>query len=365
MSVGIGIVGLSGSGRTTIFNALTRGKAATGGFGGGVANIGIARVPDERLVVLTGMFNPKKTIPAEIKYLDLGASVKALASDKGGGALLAQLANVDAVLSVVRAFDDPVIPHPAGSIDVARDIAEMNLELAFSDMAIIERRFDRIGSSLKGAKPDERTKLERERELLFRIRGELEKDVAIREMVLSDEEQKIIAGFQFLSAKPIITLVNIDEGSLPRVRDIETELNTRFAQPNHRVVVMCGKLEMELAGLDEASVKDFLGEYGLTQTGLVRVIQASYELLGLISFLTVGEDEVRAWPIALGTIAQKAAGKVHSDIERGFIRAEVVSYDDLITSGSLVEAKKRGILRLEGKAYVVRDGDIINYLFNV
>ena len=365
MNVGIGIVGLSGSGRTSVFNALTRGKATTGGFGGGAANVGIAKVPDERLVTLTDMFHPKRTIPAEIKYLDLGASVKAMASEKGGGALLAQLATVDAVLSVIRAFDDPVVPHPAGSIDVARDIGEMNLELAFSDMAIIERRFDRIGSQLKGAKADERPKLERERELLFRIRDELEKDVAIREQGLNDEEQKIIVGYQFLSAKPVITLVNIGEEDLPRAQDMEKELNAKFAKSNHRVVVMCGKLEMELAGLDELSVKDFLGEYGLSQTGLVRVIQASYELLGLISFLTVGEDEVRAWPVARGTVAQKAAGKIHSDIERGFIRAEVLSYQDMIASGSLVEAKKRGILRLEGKTYVVQDGDIVNYLFNV
>lgn len=365
MNVGIGIVGLSGAGRTTIFNALTRGKVATGGFGGGAANIGIAKVPDERLQVLTDMFHPKKTIPAEIKYLDLGASIKTMASEKGGGVLLAQLSTVDAVLSVVRAFNDPVMPHPAGSIDVARDISEMNLELAFSDLAIIERRFDRIGSSLKGAKADERPKLERERELLFRIRGELEKDIPIREQQLSDEEQKIIAGYQFLSAKPAITLVNIGEEDLPRARDMEAELNTHFARPSHRVVVMCGKLEMELSGLDEESVKDFLDGYGLAQTGLTRVIQTSYELLGLISFLTVGEDEVRAWPVARGTIAQKAAGKVHSDIERGFIRAEVISYQDMISSGSLAEAKKRGILRLEGKAYVVQDGDIINYLFNV
>lgn len=365
MNLGIGIVGLSGSGRTTVFNALTRGKAATGGFGGGAANIGVAKVPDERLRVLTGMFCPKKTVPAEIKYLDLGASVKAMASEKGGGALLAQLTTVDAVLSVIRAFQDPVVPHPAGSINVARDIGEMDLELAFSDLAIIERRFDRIGSSLKGAKAEERPKLERERELLFRLRGDLEKDIAIREQSLSDDEQKMIAGYQFLSAKPVITLVNIGEEDLPRAQDMETELNARFGKSNHRIVVMCGKLEMELSGLDEASVADFLGEYGLTQTGLARVIQASYELLGLISFLTVGEDEVRAWPISRGAVAQKAAGKVHSDIERGFIRAEVISYQDMVACGSLAEAKKRGLLRLEGKAYVIQDGDIINYLFNV
>jgi len=365
MSVGIGIVGLPGTGRTTIFNALTRGKAATGGFGGGIANIGIAKVPDERLAVLTDMFRPQKTVLSEIKYLDLGASVKAMASEKGGGALLTQLATVDAVLSVIRAYDDAIVPHPSGGVDVARDIGEIDLELAFSDLAIIERRFDRIGSSLKGAKADERSKLERERELLFRIRGELENDTPIRDQSLGDEEQKMISGYQFLSAKPIITLVNIGEEDLPRAQAMEIELSTRFARPNHRIVAMCGKLEMELSGLDEGSVKEFLAEYGLAQTGLARVIQASYELLGLISFLTAGEDEVRAWPIARGTVAQKAASKVHSDIERGFIRAEVVSYQDLIDSGSLAEAKRRGILRLEGKTYVVQDGDIINYLFNV
>ncbi len=365
MSVGIGIIGLSGSGRTTIFNALTRGKAETGGFGGGTANIGIAKVPDERLNVLTGMFHPKKTIHAEIKYLDLGASVRALASEKGGGQLLSQLETVDAMLSVIRAFNDPVVPHPAGSIDVARDISEMNLELAFSDLAIIERRFDRIGSSLKGAKADERPRLLHEQELLHRIKDELEKDIPIREQHLTEEEERLLSGYQFLSAKPVITLVNIGEEDLPHAAEMEADLNARFGAPNHRVVVMCGKLEMELASLDESSVKDFLGEYGLSQTGLERVIQTSYELLGLISFLTVGEDEVRAWPIPRGAVAQKAAGKVHSDIERGFIRAEVISYKDMIDCGSLAEAKKRGILRLEGKTYVVQDGDIINYLFNV
>jgi ribosome-binding ATPase len=282
-----------------------------------------------------------------------------------GGPLLQQLTNVDALLSVVRAFEDPVIPHPAGSINVARDIGEMNLELAFSDLAIIERRFDRIGSSLKGAKADERPRLLHEQELLHGIKDELEKDIPIREQSIEDEDQRILANYQFLSAKPIITVVNIGEGDLPKAREMEASLNREFGRPDHRVVVLAGKLEMDLSSLDEASVADFLKEYGLTQTGLQRVIQTSYDLLGLISFLTVGEDEVRAWPITRGSPAQKAAGKVHSDIERGFIRAEVVGYQDLITAGSLAEAKKRGILRLEGKTYTVQDGDIINYLFNV
>jgi GTP-binding protein YchF len=367
MSLGIGIIGLPGSGRTTIFNALTKGTADTGGFGGtGQAHIGMAKVPDARLNILTGMFNPKKTVPAEIKYLDIGASVKSLAKEGGvGGQLLTQLATVDALLNVVRAFNDPAIPHPAGSIDVARDIGEMNLELAFYDLAIIERRFNRIAASIRGAKSEERPRLIAEQELLHRIKDELEKDIPLREQKLSEEEERILSGYQFLSAKPLITLINIGEEDLPKSKGMETELNQKFAQPNHRLVVLCGKLEMELSGLDDASVSDFLSGYGLEKTGLERVIQTSYELLGLISFLTVGPDEVRAWPIPRDIAAQKAAGKIHSDIERGFIRAEVVSYQDLVDCGSLAEARKRGLLRLEGKTYPVQDGDIINYLFNV
>ena len=367
MSLDIGIIGLSGSGRTTIFNALTGSSAGTGGFGGaGQPHVGIAKVPDERLDVLTGIFKPKKTVPAEIKYLDIGASVKSLVKEGGiGGQLLNELANVDALLNVVRAFEDPAIPHPSGSIDIARDIGEMNLELTFSDLAIIERRFNRIAASIRGAKPDEKPRLLAEQELLHRIKDSLEKDVPLREQGLTEEEERLLSGYQFLSAKPLITLVNIGESDLAGAPALEKELNEKFAQPNHRLVVLAGKLEMDLSGLDKDSIRDFLAEYGLQSTGLERVIKASFDLLGLISFLTVGPDEVRAWPIARGLPAQKAAGKIHSDIERGFIRAEVIGYADLVDCGSLAEAKKRGQLRLEGKTYIVQDGDCINYLFNV
>lgn len=367
MSLGIGIIGLSGSGRTTIFNALTGNNAETGGFGAAsAAHIGMAKVPDDRLDSFTKLFNPKKTTQAEIQYLDVGASVKTLA--KGGGTagqLLTQLAGVDALINVVRAFEDPAIPHPSGSIDVARDIGEMNLEVAFSDLAIIEKRFNRIASSIRGAKPEEKPRLLAEQELMHRLRDELEKDIPIREQKLTEEEEHLLVGYQFLSAKPLITIVNIGEADLSRSKRMEGELNQKFAQPNHRVIVLCGKLEMDLSGLDKASTLDFLKEYGLEQTGLERVIQASYELLGLISFLTVGPDEVRAWPITKGSTAQKAAGKIHSDIERGFIRAEVISYKELLECGTIAEAKKRGLLRLEGKTYIVQDGDVINFLFNV
>ncbi|MCL2679656.1 MAG: redox-regulated ATPase YchF [Dehalococcoidia bacterium] len=366
MALGIGIIGLSGSGRTSIFNALTGNTAQTGGFGGAsAANVGMAMVPDARLDAFTELFNPKKTTFAEIQYLDIGASVKTLAKGGGAGELLTKLVGVDSLLNVVRAFEDPSIPHPSGSIDVARDISEMNLELIFSDMAIIEKRFNRIASSIRGAKPEEKPRLLTEQELLHRLRDNLEKDVPIREQGLNEDEQKIIVGYQFLSAKPLITVVNIGEADLPRSKQLEDEYNQQFGRPNHRLIALCGKLEMDISGLDEASVGDFLKEYGLAQTGLERVIQTSYELLGLISFLTVGPDEVRAWPVAKGSPAQKAAGKIHSDIERGFIRAEVIGYKELLEVKTMAEAKKRGLLRLEGKTYTVQDGDVINFLFNV
>jgi GTP-binding protein YchF len=367
MGLGIGIIGLSGSGRTTVFNALTGNNAETGGFGAAsAAHVGMAKVPDVRLDAFTKLFNPKKTTPAEIQYLDIGASVKTLA--KGGGTasqLLTQLAGVDALINVVRAFEDASIPHPSGSIDVSRDISDMNLEVAFSDLAVIEKRFNRIASSIRGAKPEEKPRLLLEQDLLHRLRDALEGDIPIREQKLTDEEEKIISGYQFLSAKPLITLVNISEADLPKSKQLEADLNQKFAQPNHRVVVICGKLEMDISGLDQDSVHDFLNEYGLEQTGLERVIQISYELLGLISFLTVGLDDVHAWPITKGSNAQKAAGKIHSDIERGFIRAEVIGYKELLACQTIAEAKKQGVLRLEGKTYIVQDGDVINFLFNV
>jgi len=367
MGLGIGIIGLPGSGRTTIFNALTGNNAETGGFGAAAAaHVGMAKVPDARLEAFTKLFNPKKKTPAEIQYLDIGASVKTLA--KGGGsasALLTQLAGVDALINVVRAFENPAIPHQLGGIDVRRDISEMNLEVIFSDLALIEKRFNRIASSIRGAKPEEKPRLLFEQDLLHRLRDALEKDIPLREQILSEEEEKAISGYQFLSAKPLITIVNISESDIYKSKQLEEELNQQFAQQNHRMVVLCGKLEMEISGLDQNSVSDFLSEFKLEKTGMERVIQTSYELLGLISFLTVGPDDVHAWPITAGSTAQRAAGKIHSDIERGFIRAEVIGHNELLECQTIPEAKKRGLLRLEGKTYIVQDGDVINFLFNV
>lgn len=369
MSVDIGIIGIAKSGRTTVFNALTGASAEIKGYSSKdtlAPNIGIARVPDPRLKTLADMYKPRKVVPAEVMYIDIGASVKSLAENKGlSGQLLVQLAKVDALLEVVRAFTDESVPHPESSVNVERDIASMNMELAFADIAIIEKRLDRLGSSLKSPKPAERPTLLREQELLRRIKQELEKDIPVRELEFSPEEAKAISGYQFLTAKPLLIVANIGEDQLPQSEKIRTDLGGRYSHPRCRITTICGKLEMELAQMDKADAEILRAEYGIKEPGQDSVIRLSFSLLGLISFLTVVQDEVRAWPIPAGMVALNAAGKVHSDIEKGFIRAEVIGYDELIKCGNMAEAKKRGLLRLEGKSYVVKDGDIINYLFNV
>ncbi len=367
MSLDIGIIGLPQSGRTTIFNALTKGRADTACRTpeGLAPHIGMTKVPEPRVDTLAGIFKPKKVTHAEVKYIDIGASVKDLAEDKGiSGEFLNQLSGVDALINVVRAFSNESVPHTEGSLDVDRDIATMELELAFSDMALLERRVQKIAESLKGAKPDERQGLLREQELIAKIKTHLEKELPIRELSLDEAEARAISGYRFLTAKPLLIAVNIGEDQLPQAAAIEERLKSHL-RPGCDVIALCGELEMELAQLDEDAAKQFQEEFGITSSGLDRAIKSSYKLLGLISFLTIGSDEVKAWSIKKGTGAVKAAGKVHSDIEKGFIRAEVVSYDDFIECGKLSEARKKGLLRLEGKDYTVRDGDIINFLFNV
>ena len=361
--VDIGIIGLAKSGRTTVFNALTKGKAGTEGL---ASHIGVARVPEPRLKVLTDMLHPKRVVPAEVTYHDVGASVKGLVKEKGiSGQFLTQLSNVDALINVVRAFADESIPHIEGSVDVERDIAAMGLELAFSDLALLERRLQRIDISLKGAKQPERQDLLREQEMLGKVKADLEKDIPIRELKLTTGEARAMANYQFLSAKPLLIVVNIGEDQLPQAVSLEAELNLHYSRPKCRLITLCGKLEMELAQLDNSAAEGFRTEFGIRESGLDRTIKLSYELLGLISFFTIASGEVKAWSIQNGTSALKAAGKIHSDMERGFIRAEVISYDDLVKCGSVAEARKKGFLRLEGKEYIVQDGDVITFLFNV
>ena len=368
MSVDIGIIGLPKSGKTTIFNSLTRGKADTGGYAPKslAPHVGIAKVPEPRLQTLADILQPKRVVSAEVRYIDIGASVKDLVKDETiSGQLLNQLSQVDALINIARTFVDERIPHIEGSLDAARDITTMDLELIFSDLTIIERRLKRIEVSLKGAKPPERQGLLREQEMLVKLKADLEKDVPIRELRLTTDEARIITHYQFLTAKPLLIVANIGEEQLSRAASLETELNAQYSRPQSRVITLCGKLEMELSQLNNSAAEEFRADFGIRESGPDRVIKSSYELLGIISFFSIASGEVKAWSIQNGTTALKAAGKIHSDMERGFIRAEVISYHDLVKCASLAEARKKGLLRLEGKNYIVQDGDVITFLFNV
>lgn len=366
MSVGIGIIGLPKSGRTTVFNALTKGKASTGSYTPEAPHIGIARVADPRLDKLIKLFKPKKTVLTEVKYIDIGASVKSLANDTAiSGEYLSQLSNTDALMNVARAFTDESIPHTDGSIDVERDISAMELELACSDLAIIERRLIKIETSLKSAKTDDMQRFQHEQKLLAKVKSGLEKDIPIREQSLTEDEKRLITGYQFLSAKPLLTLVNIDEEQIAEAETLEKKLGQLFSKTGHGIITLCGKLEMELGQLDEATAEECRKEFGLTISGLERTIKTSYDLMGLLTFFTASSDELKAWPVTGDTEAVKAAGKIHTDMERGFIRAEIIGFNDLMKTGSIAEGRKHGLLRLEGKHYMVQDGDVINFLFNV
>jgi len=367
MSVDIGIIGLPKSGRTTIFNSLVGAEADTGKYTReGSAHIGTAKVPEPRLTLLADMIRPAKVVPVSVTYIDIGASVKDMAQDRGiGGQLLTKLSNVDALIDVVRSFEDDTLPHIAGSLDVERDIANMNLELTFSDLALLQRRLTRIEESLKGAKPPERSALQREKELVMKIKESLEEDIPVRELDLTAEETKALSGYQLLSAKPLLIVVNIGEEQIPEAESRAAELDSRYSRKKCRATTICGELEMEISQLDGNAVEELRADYGIKEPGVDRIIRLSYELLGLISFFTTASSELKAWSIQSGTDALRAAGKIHSDMERGFIRAEVIGYDDLLKCGSIAEAKKKGLLRLEGKNYTVQDGDIITFLFNV
>ena len=360
----IAIVGVPESGKTTVFNALTGGRAEVVGYSSTLApNTGVAKVPDPRLPVLEGIFQPKKTIPAEVTYTDIVGSLKSFGKEGVGGEFLSYLTTADALLQVVRTFEDDRAPHPQGSIDPKRDIASLDLELAISDLAIIERRLDRLGSSLKGAKAAERESYLKERLLLRKVKEELERDIPIRRQDLATEELKMLADYQFLTAKPMLVVLNIGEDQISEASRLEGETSSSY--PQFAVVALCGKLEMELAQLSDAEAREFRESLGLGQPALDRVVDLSYRLLGLISFFTTVSSELKAWTIPAGTAAPRAAGKIHSDMERGFIRAEVIAYGDLESCGSLAEARKRGLLRTEGKSYIIRDGDVVTFLFNV
>jgi GTP-binding protein YchF len=364
----ISIIGLPKSGKTTVFNALTRGKAETAAYAPTALapNIGISKVQDSRLQTLDNIFQPKKITPAEVKYVDIAAVTKSPVKSEGiSGQFLNYLSNANALLHVVRAFEDDRVPHIEASIDPKRDISTMDLELIFSDLAIVERRLGRIETSLKGAKPSERDMLLKEQVLLQEIKSGLDNDVPIWHQDLGAQEFRQLSNYQFLTAKPMLVVINIGESQLAKAPSIEAELRSVCSYPQFEVAALCGKLEMELAQLDDAEAAEFRSALGLTEPALDRIVRLSYQLLGLISFFTTVSAELKAWTIPSGTSALQAAGKIHSDIEKGFIRAEVVSFQDMERCGSLAEARRQGLLRLEGKNYIVQDGDITTFLFNV
>jgi ribosome-binding ATPase len=360
----IGIIGLPNSGKTTVFNALTGGSAETAAYSSGTLepNIATVKVPDERLNVLATMYKPKKTTFADVQYIDV-AGLSGSAHERGGlaPAFLNYIAQVDALLHVVRAFESADVPHPEETVDPRRDIETVDLELAFSDLGIIERRLQRLNGEIGKTAGKEKELRIQERDVLLRLQANLEADIPIRDSELSPDEEKMLRGYQFLSAKPILIVLNTGEEQL------DTDIAATIPYQHNKAAIMqlAGKIEAEIAQLDAEDASAFLEDLGIEQPARERAIRSSYDLLGLISFLTAGPDEVRAWPIKANLPALEAAGAIHSDIQRGFIRAEVVAYDDLVAAGNMVEAKKRGTVRMEGKTYIVKDGDICNFLFNI
>ena len=364
----LGIIGLHKSGKTTTFNALTRGhaEASAASAASGKPNIGVAKVPDPRLDFLAAMFKPKRVVPAEVRYIDITGAPEGLGRSVGlGGQYLNSLQLCDALLHVARAFNDPSVPHMEGYPDAYRDISTMNLELTFSDLALLERRSERLASELKGIRAQERNRIQGEAALIERLKETLSQGTPLREQNLTLDEERMIVGYQFLTGKPLLVLQNIDEGQTPNLLGLEEEMSLRLNAPHVGCAVMCGKLEEELTQMDPEEEEGFRGSLKAGEAGADRMIRLSYKLLNRVSFLTTGPDEVRAWTISEGTPAVKAAGVIHSDIERGFIRAEVISYNDLVRCGGMVEARRQGVIRSEGRGYIVQDGDIINFLFNV
>lgn len=356
------IVGVPGSGKTTVFNALTGAHADTGGFSGGRAapNVGVVKVPDDRLGRLSELFHPRKTIPADVTYVDVAIPAGATREGTINPDVLALVRNADALLHVARAFEGG-----GGPPDPWRDVEALDLEFAIADLMVIEKRLEKLRTSGRHGSPAEREANAQEEELLARLEPELSAGHPLRAVSLSDDDELRLRGYRFLTQKPVLVVLNIDEGQLGAAAELEAAGRVRYGQQQADVAALGGKIEAELAQLSEADAALFMEDLGIAEPSRGRVIHLTYALLGLFSFFTAGEDECRAWTLRHGANAVDAAAAIHSDLARGFIRAEVVTYDDLIACGSMVEARKRGLLRSEGKTYAVRDGDVIEVLFNV
>lgn len=354
----LGIIGLPQSGKTTLFNALTRGTQPTGISAGRVeVHTGVVDVPDPRVDLLSGMFKPKKTIYAKVTYADIAGLEGSAAKTGISGTLLNQLTQMDAFLQVVRCFEDENIPHPHGSVDPVRDIASMESEFILNDLIAVERKLERLTEERKKGVGRDKGVVQAETVLFERFHAALAEETPLRDLVISAEEEKLFSGFGFLSRKPMLIVLNLAEGQkAPEVH---------YSHQHTQVVALQAKLEMDIAQLPPDEIKMFLEEYGIEEPSLNRMIRVSYDLLGLQSFFTVGPDEVRAWTVRRGATAPEAAGEIHTDLQKGFIRAEVVSYTDLTALGGMTEARSHGKLRLEGKDYIVQDGDILNIRFNL